>query len=56
MNVEFLKTQRTNKEQIVTNLNTDATRSELGDEVVGAKILKLKEEIKILNIQINHNE
>lgn len=55
MNAEFLKNQRINKEQIIKDLDTDIKRNELGDEVVDAKILKLKEEIEILDIQIKQN-
>ena len=56
MNVEFLKTKRTAMKQIVENLDTDISRNELGKEVVDAKILKLKEEIERLEIQIKQNE
>jgi hypothetical protein len=56
MNVEFLKNKREDVKQIIKNLDTDISRNELGKEVVDAKILKLKEEIERLEIQIKQNE
>lgn len=56
MNVEFLKTKRTDMKQTIKNLDTEISRNELGKEVVDAEILKLKEEIEKLEIQIKQNE
>jgi len=56
MNVEFLKIKLKDIKQHIKNLDTDISRHELGNEVVDAQILKSKEEIKILEIQIKQNE
>jgi len=56
MNVEFLKNKRGDMKQIIKNLDTDISHNELGKEVVDSKILKLKEEIERIEIQIEQNE
>lgn len=56
MNVEFLKIELTDIKQHIENLDTDISRNVLGNEEVDAQILKSKEEIKRLEIQIKKNE
>ncbi len=56
MNVEFFKTKLTDIKQHIKNLDTDTSRNVLGKVVVDAQILKSKEEIKRLEIQIKKNE
>lgn len=56
MKVELLKTKITDLKQHIKNLDVDTSRNELGNEVVDAQILKSKEEIKRLEIQIEQNQ